>query len=86
MIPKKLDALLKPDKGAEGWGLHAVQGWSLWKIVLWIGAFTVVGVLFVILWLVLVDSKDLQNAFTPGAFLVAMLCVALGIPQFLDAA
>lgn len=85
MIPKKVDALLK-DKGAKGWGLHAVQGWSLWKIVFWMGAFTVLGLLFVILWLVLVDPKDLQNAFTPGAFLVAILCLPLGIPQFLDAA
>lgn len=86
MIPKKVDALLKPDKGAEGWGLHAVQGWSLWKIVFWMSAFTVLGLLFVVLWLVLVDPKDLQNAFTPGAFLAGMLCLALGIPQFLDAA
>lgn len=74
MISKKVDALLK-DKGAEGWGLHAVQGWSLWKVILWMGAFTLLGLLFVILWLVLVDPKDLQNAFTPGAFLVAMLCL-----------
>ncbi|RAO73074.1 uncharacterized protein BHQ10_009086 [Talaromyces amestolkiae] len=86
MIPKKVDPLLQPHKGAEGWGLHAVQGWSMWKIVLWMGALTVVGLLFVVLWLVLVDSKDLQNAFTPGMFLVAMLCLALGVPQFLDAA
>lgn len=86
MIPKKVDPLLQPHKGAEGWGLHAVQGWSMWKIVLWMGALTVVGLLFVVLWLLLVDSKDLQNAFTPGMFLVAMLCLALGVPQFLDAA
>lgn len=86
MIPKKVDTLLEQHKGAEGWGLHAVQGWSLYKIVLWIGVFTVIGLLFALLWLVLADPKDLQNAFTPGMFLAAMLCLAIGIPQFLDAA
>jgi hypothetical protein len=35
---------------------------------------------------ILAGIDDPSNAFTPGAFLVAMLCLALGIPQFLDAA
>ncbi|KAL4908363.1 hypothetical protein BDW74DRAFT_100086 [Aspergillus multicolor] len=86
MIPKKVDALLEQQKGAEGWGLHAVQGWSLYKIVVWMGTFTLIGLLFVMLWLVLVDPKDLQNAFAPGMFLAAMLCLAVGVPQVLDAA
>lgn len=86
MVPKKTDAVLGLDQGVEGWGLHAVQGWSLYKILFWMGAFNFVGLLFVVLWLVLVDSKDLQNAFVPGMFLASMLCFAVGIPQYLDAA
>lgn len=86
MIPKKVDALLEPDKGAEGWGLHAVQGWSMWKIVFWFGALGMVGMLFMVLWLVLVDPKDLQNAFTPVMALMTILGLAVAIPQYLDAA
>ncbi|KAL1961902.1 hypothetical protein VTN77DRAFT_935 [Rasamsonia byssochlamydoides] len=86
MIPKKTDSTLASDVGTEGWGLYAVQGWSLWKIVLWICACNFIGMVFVVLWLVLVDKTDLQNAFVPATFLVTMLCLAIGIPQYLDAA
>lgn len=86
MVPKKVGAALGTNQGDEGWGLHAVQGWSLVRIVLWMCVFNSIGTVFVVLWLVLIDSKDLQNAFTPATFLAMMLSLALGIPQYLDAA
>ncbi|EED13274.1 hypothetical protein TSTA_057640 [Talaromyces stipitatus ATCC 10500] len=78
-----VDALLQSHKGAEGWGLQAGQGWSTWM-----GAMSAIGLLFVVFWtwLVLIDLKDLQNAFTPVTFLVTMLCLAVGISQYLNAA
>lgn len=56
------------------------------RILLWMCAFNSIGIVFVVLWLILVDSKDLQNAFAPATFLAMMFSLALGIPQYLDAA
>lgn len=85
MIPKKVDELLR-QKGVTGWGMYAVQGWSLWKMMAWIAVIITLGLVFVVLWLVLVDSKDLQNALAPVMFLSTMLCFAVALPQYLGAA
>ena len=84
LVPKKIDGPLYPTCSAEGWGIRAVQGFSLYKILAWIGSLSFLGLLFAGLWLALMGKADLQNAFVPYSFLATMLMMALGIPQFLD--
>ena len=86
MIPKKTNTPIDDQMGEEGWGLHAVQGYTLSKILVWIAALTILGLVFVILWLLLVDKTDLQNAFVPATFLSTMAFIGLAIPQILGVA
>jgi hypothetical protein len=86
MIPKKKDTPLESHMGAEGWGMHAIPGFSLWKVLAWIGTLLFAGLLFWALWLALMDSKDLQNAVIPAMFFMTMATIALAIPQVRGAA
>ena len=76
MVPKKKDTTLPDSMGAEGWGLHAVQGLSLWKILVWIAALEVLGLAFVATWL----------AFVPITFFMTLVLLMLGVPQVLGIA
>jgi predicted Kef-type K+ transport protein len=83
LIPKKrIPPSLQNTMGTEGWGLHAVQGWSVLKIISWFIVTQVFGFVFVPLWLTLVNKTDLQNAFTPLIFFSTSVMVAFGICQF----
>lgn len=82
MIPKDAEFTGKWTSGTQAWGIHAVQGWYLWKIMSWVGFLSAVGLVFVVLWLALVSSTDLQNAFVPFTFLSTMILVALALPQY----
>jgi hypothetical protein len=84
MIPKCTVTPLSLDAGAEGWGIHALQRFSLMKIMWWVIGLTFVGIVFVICWLVFVSKTDLQNAFIPFTFLAGMVMVGLAVPQLLD--
>ena len=87
MIPKKLATPPQggPDVNEPGsWGMHARQRFSLWKIMAWIVSLTIIGLVFVILWLVFIDRTDLQNAFVPYTFLATMVLIGMGVPQLLD--
>lgn len=86
MVPKNIASPLGNQKGVEGWGLYAIHGYSLRKILYWIIAVTLLGLVFVVLWLCLVDKTDLQNAFVPAMFLSTMLFMSLVVPQMLGAA
>ena len=86
MIPKNTMAALGAEMGTEGWGLHAVPGYSLFKVLAWIAVLTVLGLVFVVCWLTFVNKTDLQNAFIPAMFLSSMLLMALAIPQLLGIA
>jgi hypothetical protein len=68
----------------EDWGMHALQRFSLWKIMTWIALLTILGPVFVVFWLVYIDKTDLQHAFMPYAFLATMVLIGLGVPQFLE--
>lgn len=83
MIPKKREQRLNFLLGSQGWGLHAVQGFSITKILTWIASLTSLGVVFIIMWLVFINKTDLQNAFIPVGFFMTMIALALGIPQLL---
>ena len=86
MIPKKISTRPQggPNVHPESWGMHARQRFSLWKIMAWIGTMTIIGLVFVVLWLVFIDKTDLQNAFVPYTFLATMVLIGMGVPQLLD--
>ncbi|KAK0516178.1 hypothetical protein JMJ35_000781 [Cladonia borealis] len=86
MVPQNIACPLGSQKGVEGWGMYAIHGYSLRKILYWIVAITVLGLVFVILWLSFVDKTDLQNAFVPAMFLSTMIFMGLAVPQVLGAA
>ena len=86
LIPKRRNPVSKWDMGSHGWGIHAVQGYSLWKILLWVGGVTGVGLAIAVTWLVTVNKKDLQNAFMPLTVLLTILGVGLGVPHLLGVA
>ena len=86
MVPKKKNERLADAMGTEGWGLHAVQGFSLWKILVWIAVLGVLGLAFVALWLSFVNRTDLQNAFVPITFFMTAILLMLGVPQVLGVA
>jgi hypothetical protein len=46
MIPKKYGAPLSLHLTTEGWGLRGQQGISAQKIIAWIGALTIISLLF----------------------------------------
>ncbi|KAJ8106367.1 hypothetical protein ONZ43_g7088 [Nemania bipapillata] len=84
IIPKKLTPpRVERESRAVGWGLHAKPGFSLKKIIIWIVATELVGLVFVILWLSCINSVDLQNAFIPVTFMTMLVAIGLGIPQLL---
>ncbi|KAH7086887.1 hypothetical protein FB567DRAFT_592753 [Paraphoma chrysanthemicola] len=68
------------------WGICAVQGWVLWKILLSVLVMSLLGWTVFVVWLVCVDSKDLQNASVPFFMLMTWACVSFGIVQFSDGA
>jgi hypothetical protein len=86
MIPKHLEPMPAWPTGMTAWGIHAIQGWSVRKILYWFGSLTVLGLAFVPFWLIFVDKKDLQNAFTPMFFIGLMTTFAVVIPQLLGIA
>ena len=86
MIPKHLDSVPRWPVGTTAWGIHAIQGWSLKKILYWIGSLTILGLAFVPFWLAFINNKDLQSAFTPLFFVGMMTTIAAAIPQLLSIA
>ena len=90
MIPKRIrneraNGTSSDDWGSsEEWGMHALPRFSLWKILAWIASLAILGLVFVIFWLVFIDKTDLQNAFIPFTFLATMVLIGLGIPQLLE--
>ncbi|KAF2092665.1 hypothetical protein NA57DRAFT_62191 [Rhizodiscina lignyota] len=69
--------------GDDGWGIRAIQGWSLSKILTWLSVSAVTGIVFVALWLVFVSKTDLQDAFVPFLSPLSAMMILIAIPQFL---
>ncbi|KAK5690273.1 hypothetical protein LTR97_012462 [Elasticomyces elasticus] len=86
MVPKHLPAPQNANTSVECWGIHAVQGWSLRKIMCWIAGLNALGMTFVVLWLCFVSKTDLQNAFIPVTFFQTMIMIMIAVPQFVNAA
>ena len=83
-IPQRLRATTAEGTDSEDWGMHALSRFSLRKFLAWVVFLTILGLAFVIFWLVFIDKKDLQNAFIPFTFLATMIMIGLGVPQYLE--
>ena len=86
MVPANTGPSILEIDGHQGWGIHAVQGYSLMKFLNWMMVLTVLGMVFLVVWLVKVDEKDLVNALAPLMFFYTTVLVVLGIPQVLGVA
>ncbi|KAI4157901.1 MAG: hypothetical protein LQ342_007906 [Letrouitia transgressa] len=84
MIPKRIVDRPGSDVEPEDWGIYARSRFSLWKIMTWIAALTMLGLGFVVYWLITVSKTDLQNAVVPYTFFATTIIIGLGVPQFLD--
>ena len=93
-IPKHLFAIsstgLPQNQGTgwkaykQGWGICSVQGWALKKMLISMGIISTIGLAVFVLWLCLISPTDLQNASVAFPMLVAVMGLALAIPQYLD--
>lgn len=63
-----------------------MQGYSLLRVVMFLTTATSLGLVFLICWLVFVDSTDIQTAFTPVGFIMTMVMVVMAVPQFMGLA
>ena len=84
MIPKRIMTQSAHSTSPDDWGMHALPRLSLWKILAWIAFLAILGLTFVIYWLVFINKTDLQNAFIPFTFLATMVLIGLGVPQLLE--
>ncbi|XPS99137.1 Non-specific serine/threonine protein kinase [Ascochyta lentis] len=70
----------------HAWGICAVQGWALKKILLSVSIISIVGYAIFAAWLVFVNKTDLQDSSVPYFMLTTTVCILFGILQFLDVA
>ena len=84
MYPKRIRNEHANGTSSDDWGMHALPRFSLWKILAWIASLTILGLVFVMSWLVFINKTDLQNAFIPFTFLATMVMIGLGVPQLLE--
>ncbi|KAK6335998.1 hypothetical protein TWF730_003371 [Orbilia blumenaviensis] len=78
-IPKRIVG--NPDPPDEAWGLYAEEGLCVWKFWLMMLAIMIGSIAFMVPWLIY-HPGDLQNAFTPPMFAVAVVGVLLVAPEF----
>ncbi|KAI9782683.1 MAG: hypothetical protein M1839_004670 [Geoglossum umbratile] len=79
-IPKKANGKLKTCYAADGYGMHAVPGWAVWKVL---AVFTISQILplaYAIRWLC-GHPGDLQNAFVLSMYLVGVFNILLVFPS-----
>ncbi|ORY16259.1 hypothetical protein BCR34DRAFT_597813 [Clohesyomyces aquaticus] len=73
-------------KGEQAWGICAIQGWAVWKVMLWIGFSSLTGLVIFAMWLAFVDNKDLQNASVSFIMVTTTMLMLIGVPQYLGSA
>jgi len=79
-IPKKITGKLESKAKTFGYGIHAVHGWCWYKFVVAIVMSQVPALSFAAYWLY--HKGDLQNAFTPAVYLLALLGVGVALPDY----
>jgi hypothetical protein len=79
-LPKKTTGELAMGCGERGYGLLAISGWALWKVVLALAASQLVPVGFAIRWL-MGHPGDLQNALQIGFYSLGVLNLLVVLPD-----
>ena len=79
-IPKKTNGRLKKEYGALGYGMHAIPGWAVWKLMVALFLSQLGPSVFLIKWLY-GHPGDLQNAFSLSMYLIALLNLVVIIPD-----
>lgn len=79
-IPKKTNGRLKKEYGTLGYGMHAVPGWAVWKLMVALLLTQLGPSVFVIKWLC-GHPGDLQNAFSLSMYLIGLLNLVVVIPD-----
>ena len=80
-IPKKTNGRLKHEYGALGYGMHAVPGWAVWKLMVALIISQLGSAIFVIKWLC-GHGGDLQNAFSLSMYAIAVMNLVVVVPDF----
>jgi hypothetical protein len=81
LLPKKLKDKICPRK--TGWGLHAYEELSLFRIFVTMVVVMVLSVIFFAVWL-RIRPGDVQTALSLPSWLIALYTVVLFIPQLLS--
>lgn len=86
MIPKRKDPRMTWYQGTQEWGMYARQGYSLYKVIRWMGFLAFLSVLFYVAWLALKGKKfeGVQNALNPISVLIGVLTAAITVLQMVD--
>ncbi|GKT52316.1 uncharacterized protein ColSpa_12497 [Colletotrichum spaethianum] len=84
MLPKKkIPPNFKREMGMCGWGIYAQMGFSVKKILWWLIFCMISMSIFAAVWLVCINSTDLQNAFMPATIVLTLFTIVLGVAQSL---
>jgi hypothetical protein len=79
-IPRKLNGRLEKKYGVLGYGMHALPGWAVWKLMVALFVSQIGPSVFCIRWL-FGHSGDLQNAFSLSMYLLALLNIVVVVPD-----
>jgi hypothetical protein len=79
-VPKKVNGKLENKIHAVGYGLQAVPGVALWKVLVALAFLHVGPLIFAVRWL-LGHPGDLQNAFLSLFYLVGLLNLIVVLPD-----
>lgn len=79
LLPKRVVGRLERGARAEGWGLQPGEGMSLWRLLVLLLAVWISSMVFAVWWLV--GRGDLQGAFVPAGYVVALVAVGVVLPE-----
>lgn len=79
-IPKRVNSKMGSKAKLIGYGMHAQQGWSLIKFIIALAIAECFGLAFFVYWL-LHHPGDLQNASVPNFMILAIMGVAIIVPD-----
>ncbi|KAI9867950.1 MAG: hypothetical protein M1813_007772 [Trichoglossum hirsutum] len=79
-IPKKANGKLKTCYAADGYGMLAVPGWAVWKVIAVFAVSQICPLAYAIRWLC-GHPGDLQNAFVLSMYLVGVFNILLVFPD-----
>ncbi|KAF6802733.1 serine/threonine protein kinase [Colletotrichum sojae] len=84
ILPRKiLPPQFMRKERTRGWGVYAKMGYSVKKILWWLVSGVLFVVVFAVVWLVYIDKKDLQNAFTPVTLFFTVITILVAVAQLM---